>query len=232
MSEHIIEVEAVAEEIVRCPKCGQRNRLYRRKKGKVHRCGRCQTAIANPFASRRRVKRLLIRATAVLGGGAVLGLIVWGGFLVWDRERFRAQPADSVPAPSAPRALDNGVVLQGLERVGFGTLAINNGMDSDVVVKLVNGTNVGPDSVMEFYIQQRHTATLRAIPEGRFRVMFSTGADWDSILETFTRDDLYFEFDKTLNNVPTDSQHELALGGPLAAKAPSSPITKVDFMHY
>ncbi|MGD0412989.1 MAG: hypothetical protein ABSC18_14960 [Verrucomicrobiota bacterium] len=50
MSDDIIDVQAVEEQIVACPKCGQRNRVLKHDRPVAFRCGACRTELTNPFA--------------------------------------------------------------------------------------------------------------------------------------------------------------------------------------
>lgn len=57
MSDDAIDVEVVPNKVVRCPRCGARNRLVRQERDVGYRCGNCWTALANPFARFVAIKR-------------------------------------------------------------------------------------------------------------------------------------------------------------------------------
>lgn len=77
MSERVIEAEVIEERIVPCPKCGRRNRLYKRANAGVYKCGACRATLANPFAARAmRMPSMRTVGIAVVSIIAFLVLLV------------------------------------------------------------------------------------------------------------------------------------------------------------
>jgi len=227
MSDEIIEVESISEKVVHCPRCGQRNRMFPQAKAKSYRCAKCRARMGNPF-SKDRLKQTVLWSAGLVGGVALAAGVTWWAYSENLKNTTADPPAlpPSAPAPSGPPI--NGAVLKGPDRVGEGSLTVNDILDCDAVVKISasNGDSTNP---MLFYVQKHRAATLRGIPDGRFCVMFSTGGSWDALLETFTQDDLYFQFDRALEFNASHGEHDLTLGGIGPGQAFFSPITKPDF---
>jgi hypothetical protein len=229
MSDEIIDVETVAEKVVRCPKCDQRNRLYRQKKGASYRCARCRTAIPNPFSLWSRHQQSILISAAGLVVVVLAGLAGWQVYAHMKRGAGSDPQTSPVAADSVPQAPVSGSVLRAAAQAGTGSLTINDTLDCDALVKLVDETNTDSSAELLFYVQQHRTATLRGIPERRFYVLFATGGNWDPVLEMFTKDDLYFQFDRALDFVKPNTARDLALGKVGGDQPRFSPITKVDF---
>ena len=225
MNDEIIDVEAVEEKVVRCPKCGQRNRLYRQRKGgRAYRCARCRTGLQNPFIGWRPSRKQLEIAGAVLGVLFCLSVIAWKVYK-W-RKITAANPTAPVEAMLGPM---NGTILRNPEQPGTGTLSVNDTLDTDAVIKIVKGTNADTGTVMSFYVQQHRVAKARGIPPGRYHVLFATGSHWDGLLDTFTKDDLYYRFDREFDYTADNVQGDLTLGNVGPQQAHFSAITKIDF---
>ena len=153
-----------------------------------------------------------------------------GGY--YERQpKVIAPPPEERPTPveNATLAAVNGGTLKGATQNGTGTLNVNNTLDCDAIVKLVNETNIESSAPILFYVQQHRAATLNDLPNNRFRVMFSTGVNWDSLLETFTQDDLYFQFDRAVDFSQRNALRDLTLGKVGPDQASFTTMTKVDF---
>jgi len=80
MKDNAIDVEVVPVEIVRCPRCGARNRLLKQERHVGYRCGGCWGPLANPFERISIVKRCF-QAIAPRNPRRGIGGII-GAFLV------------------------------------------------------------------------------------------------------------------------------------------------------
>jgi len=101
------------------------------------------------------------------------------------------------PNPAFANSLPTGTPL-GVERynTGKGKLTISNGTSEDAVVAVVvSGTD---RLARKVYIVARSQYTLDSFSEGAYRVLFSSGTDWDAQLNAFVRNASYQEFGKTL----------------------------------
>jgi hypothetical protein len=88
----------------------------------------------------------------------------------------------------------NGEVLVSPTPYGNGQLIVKNGTSQDAIVKLIN-----PDIdqiVASFYIRAKQTATLKNVPDGSYRIIFTTGKNYNSGTSLFTRNVSYSKFDK------------------------------------
>lgn len=216
MRNDVIDVQLVEEQIISCPRCGQRNRVHKQQRKVGYRCGACRTELPNPFAVRRAYPRSF--SAVVRGfqwskhgfGLAFFGIlaVVVLAFLFSPSDTGTTShhpPLDATPPASRylppPRSLPTGAVLSRISHVGNGTLTIDNGTRHDAVIKVVDET--ARQTVVAFYVAGGSAATIEHIPDGHFRVIFATGTDWDSALGTFTRDKSFARFDKPLDFVTT-----------------------------
>jgi hypothetical protein len=78
MKDNTVDVEVVAAEIVRCPRCGARNRLVKQQEHVGYRCGGCWASLANPFVRFSSIKRSLTIGKFIAGlvGAIVLVSVV------------------------------------------------------------------------------------------------------------------------------------------------------------
>jgi hypothetical protein len=93
------------------------------------------------------------------------------------------------------RRLGNGAVLRS-PGGGAGTFTADNGTEKDAVVKLVGDNN---RAVAIFYVRHGASATVGGIPNGRYRIRFAQGDDWDAKRNTFTRNREFTQFDERAN---------------------------------
>ncbi|MEO7195183.1 MAG: hypothetical protein ABIZ05_10220 [Pseudonocardiaceae bacterium] len=110
----------------------------------------------------------------------------WGEFL----------PA-ATPLPD--RQLTNGQLVDSLQRNGRGQLTIDNGADSDAVVKLVQGGR----PIASVYVLKRSNATVGQINDGSYELFYTSGADWDNQLKVFTRSCQFERFDQAVEFTTT-----------------------------
>ncbi|MGH3855621.1 MAG: hypothetical protein ACRDR6_19450 [Pseudonocardiaceae bacterium] len=115
-----------------------------------------------------------------LGSGQPGTSYQWGEFL----------PA---PMPLPDRQLANGQLADSLQRNGRGQFTIDNGTDSDAVVKLVQGGR----PIVSVYVSKMSSATVGQINDGSYELFYTSGADWDNQLKAFTRSCQFERFDQT-----------------------------------
>lgn len=105
MKDDPIDIEVVPVEIVRCPRCGTRNRLVKQERIAGYRCPACGTMLENPFTRRSIFKR---RVPSRAGrDSAELGRKFIGGFVIALALFAILQHRDLQPA----RSLDEGLVV-------------------------------------------------------------------------------------------------------------------------
>jgi hypothetical protein len=115
-----------------------------------------------------------------LGSGQLGASYQWGDFL----------PA---PQPLPERRLANGRLLDNQRRNGRGQLKIDNGAEHDAVVKLVQGGR----SMVSVYVGKGASTTVGQISDGTYELFYTSGADWDDGLKTFTRSCQFTRFEQT-----------------------------------
>ncbi|MFD0660262.1 hypothetical protein [Thermocatellispora tengchongensis] len=81
------------------------------------------------------------------------------------------------------RRLPNGRYLRSESRNGRGNLAINNGGSRDAVVTLLRGKK----RVISVYVRKKSKFTVAGVRDGKYRVYFTTGTDWDARERSFSR---------------------------------------------
>ena len=81
-------------------------------------------------------------------------------------------------------------------RNGHGELTIENNSSFDAVVKVRSASG---KAIRMIYIRSNDNTTLREFDEGTYRVLFTTGQDWDDEARLFTTSATYFEFGKYIN---------------------------------
>lgn len=110
-----------------------------------------------------------------------------------------SSPASSVVTPTPVllnRKLRNGTYLGGdIFSSGEGTLKVSNGTAYDSVLKLV--TSKTGERINYVYISANSNYTIGNIPDGSYRVLFSSGMDWDG--KKFTRNRSSQSFDDSFD---------------------------------
>jgi hypothetical protein len=218
-------VEVVPFEIVRCRRCGSRNRILKQKRPVTYRCGGCATQLENPFAQKSRIKHRIQGITRAASSPVVrkytallvVGILVVVAVLQKSDERQQAprglsnsltpsisvktsseQPAPSLETPAVPpRSLENGTILIGLTERGPGKFTIQNDTRLDAVVKLVD--ELRRHSVVAVYVRAYGTTTIDGIPEGSFVALSGQGVDWDDIAKVFKREKSFGRFNQYLD---------------------------------
>jgi len=220
MKDNTIDIEAVPVEIVRCPRCGARNRLLKQERQVAYRCGGCGATLANPFVKlSRRPSSWVI--------GKYIGMIVVAVVVVVAVMRntdpqpphapsplFTPAPPPIVSAALPPppetgnfaKSLENGTILTDLVETGHGKFTVQNYTDRDAVVKLVDETR--RRVVVAFYVTAYNSATVDEIPDGSFAVLCGQGEDWDDLRKDFKRKKSFGQFKPDMDFTPKIEQTE------------------------
>ncbi|WP_067171655.1 hypothetical protein [Microtetraspora niveoalba] len=98
------------------------------------------------------------------------------------------------PPKERTRRLGNGTILASAVRGGRGTLTVKNGTAGDSVVSLV----LGKRKAVSVYVRKNSTAKVTNIKDGKYRVYFTSGVDYDRAARGFTRNCVYQKFDDPL----------------------------------
>ncbi|GAA3446061.1 hypothetical protein Pve01_13980 [Planomonospora venezuelensis] len=104
-------------------------------------------------------------------------------------------PADVVPVKAAGqrnRRLPNGRIIRSESRTGRGSLKIHNGGKRDAVIVMLRGGK----RVVTVYVRGKSKATISGVRDGKYKVFYTTGTDWDS--RAFTRSCEFTQFGKTV----------------------------------
>jgi hypothetical protein len=99
------------------------------------------------------------------------------------------------PVPLPDYRLANGDVIDDNRQGGMGQLTVDNGNDSDAVLKLVQGGT----PVVSLYVGHGDKATLTRIPDGTYQVFFTIGDDWSVPDRLFTRSCEFSQFDNPIS---------------------------------
>ncbi|MFC4060132.1 hypothetical protein ACFOWE_17645 [Planomonospora corallina] len=141
-----------------------------------------------------------VRAQEVCTGPAVLTRLDRSGDLPDMKEAaagLAGYPADVVSVKAAKqktRRLGNGRIIQSESRTGRGSVKVHNGGTSDAVVFLVRGKK----KAVVFYVRKKSRATVPGIRDGKYRIFYTTGSDWDSGARAFSRSCAFTEFGKSV----------------------------------
>lgn len=77
---------------------------------------------------------------------------------------------------------------------GHGKLTVENGTDEDAAVRLYDSSD---DPARSFFVQAHSTGRVGRIPEGPYRLVFTTGLDYVESDDSFRWQSEYFDFDET-----------------------------------
>lgn len=77
---------------------------------------------------------------------------------------------------------------------GHGTLTVRNGTSDDAVVRL---SDMGDHTVRWFFVKAHSSARTTHIPEGTYRLTFTTGLNWVAAQDGFSWHPSYREFERT-----------------------------------
>lgn len=108
------------------------------------------------------------------------------------------------PRPRSYNSLPTGTRIErDIGTQGHGKLTTENGTDEDAVVRL---SDVATDqTICWFFVQAHSSFTMPRIPQGVYRLAFTTGLNWIESEETFKSDPLYSEFER---NFEFDEQRD------------------------
>lgn len=98
------------------------------------------------------------------------------------------------PPKERTRRLSNGTVLVSRIRGGRGNLTVKNGGRQDSVVTLVKGKK----KAVSVYVRRKSTAKVPNIRDGKYKVFFTSGVDYDRGARAFTRSCAFQRFDDPL----------------------------------
>ena len=116
---------------------------------------------------------------------------------------------------------------------GAGELSINNGSDSDAILKLVNiATN---KSVLTVYIKARSVYDIAKISDGNYKVLFNLGNDWNDQLKAFNQNSGYEVFEENLDFLTTNTKYStfsITLNPVVGGDARTSDVKPEDFGNY
>lgn len=80
---------------------------------------------------------------------------------------------------------------------GHGELTVENGTNEDAVVRLAQ-TGIDVDETLRwFFVQAHSTAHVPKIPEGNYRLTFTTGLNWVESEDAFSWHATYSEFERS-----------------------------------
>lgn len=82
---------------------------------------------------------------------------------------------------------------------GHKELTVENGTSEDAVARLSHAGIEGDDTVRWFFVQAHSTALMPKIPEGTYRLRFTTGLNWVESQDTFSWHPAYSEFERSFD---------------------------------
>jgi hypothetical protein len=80
---------------------------------------------------------------------------------------------------------------------GHGKLTVQNGTGEDAVMRLSDVTT--DQTVRWFFVKAHSSAHVPRIPQGEYRLMYTTGLNWVKSDDVFTWQPSYNEFERTLD---------------------------------
>lgn len=106
------------------------------------------------------------------------------------------QPAD--PRPTEYNSLPTGTRIEGDNGTGgHGKLTVENGTTEDAVVRVSDATT--DQTVRWFFVKAHNSAHLSRIPQGSYRLTYTTGLNWVESDDAFSWQPTYNEFERTLD---------------------------------
>ena len=240
MVEPVIEAELVEERIVACPQCRRSNRLHKRSATGVYRCGACRAVLPNPFR-RRRGRPAFRRQTVgyVIASVAALALLIALFAAVFENR----SPIAAVSAPTAEIAntiipVNNQILFNAFYgSMSKGELTVDNGTSRHAVAKLIN---LQVDrKVLSFVVSAHQKSTIRAIPDGTYRLLFAFGDRLYTGTDRFFSPHGFSKFDSPLlfTTSSTDEamywdQLSVTLHPVFTGNAKTSSISQKEFERY
>jgi hypothetical protein len=172
---------------VRCARCGAVNRVGAYSLNKLPRCGKCQTALPEPFG--RRVQRQLLAhwqllTVAALVGGAIWWQPVFLTELFKEREQSPAAKAIAEYCARFPQPA-TGILAVDDPDDRIAPLTIKTSPGGGYFVKLEE--SISGNVVMTFFIVGGETLRVR-VPEGSFILKYATGDRWCGEANLFGQD--------------------------------------------
>lgn len=140
------------------------------------------------------------------------------------------------PRPATYTSLPTGTRIREDNRTsGHGELTVKNGTSEDAVVRLYDPHT--DQTVRWFFVQANSSAHITQIPQGVYRLAFTTGLNWVEAKDSFTWRPSYSEFERSLNfQEESDSEginyHAISVTlNPVAlGNVRTKPITREEFM--
>jgi hypothetical protein len=107
-----------------------------------------------------------------------------------------AQPAD--PRPTEYNSLPTGTrIEEDSGTSGHGKLAVENGTSEDAVARLSDATT--DQTVRWFFVKAHSSAHMSRIPQGTYRLAYTTGLNWVESNDAFSWQPTYDKFERTLD---------------------------------
>jgi hypothetical protein len=139
------------------------------------------------------------------------------------------------PRPTDYKTLPSGTRIEGeIDTSGRGELTVDNGTSEDAVVRLCD---VSTNKMLGFFVESRKTFRLTGVPQGSYRLLFTTGLNWEELEDTFSWHPSYSEFDKTFEfSEQRDSKGVLydsvsvTLNPVVFGNVKAKPITREEFL--
>lgn len=116
---------------------------------------------------------------------------------VMAEQPMQREPTVETPdvRPTTYHTLATGTRLdQDVRTDGHGKLTVENGTDEDAAVRLYDSRD---DPVRSFFVEAHSTGRVARIPEGPYRLAFTTGLDYVESDDSFRWHPEYFDFEKT-----------------------------------
>ncbi len=199
------------------------------------------TAKLRDFFNKRGNYSKLIKYSFIL---LLIIFVVWifSGDEQSYNEKSPARINESIEINSPKRdynSLPSGTIIHSLSYylTGSGELKIDNGTGYDTVVKLIS---ISADkSIYTAYIKAKNSHKINKISDGRYKLLFMHGRDWDMINKTFMVDKNYSEFKDDFYFITREttyydeySVYEITLHPVYGGTAKTGDISKNEFDKY
>ena len=107
-----------------------------------------------------------------------------------------ARPVE--PRPTEYNSLPTGTrIEEDIGTSGHGKLAVENGTNEDAVARLSDATT--DQTVRWFFVKAHSSAHMSRIPQGTYRLAYTTGLNWVEADDAFSWQSTYDEFERTLD---------------------------------
>ncbi|MBI1919490.1 MAG: hypothetical protein HYS23_00255 [Geobacter sp.] len=154
-------------------------------------------------------------------------------------------PSSQPPSPAYSLSLGEEPLGPGVYESGsLSKITVNNGTNTDVLIKLVEMENGQNKLVRNFYIPCGSTYKAEQLPEGVFKVIYAYGVDWNSGKKCFNRNRSFSMADTPLEIRWTEKEiegpngkqiqkiyggHTIDLKGSVNGNFPAHPINEKQF---